>query len=111
MGIVTIEFMYPTKHTELYIVMFPNSAWPLILHTSPNYYDTFNEIKSYLIFNIRLLLERENQQKVCFLLSMMSRGGFLQISAYAVKYSLVLGGSDFRLYDGSDLKTYLLMRW
>ena len=21
------------------------------------------------------------------------------------------GGSDFRLYDGSDLKTYLLMRW
>ena len=20
-------------------------------------------------------------------------------------------GSDFRLYDGSDLKTYLLMRW
>ena len=22
-----------------------------------------------------------------------------------------VGGSDFRLYDGSDLKTYLLMRW
>ena len=21
------------------------------------------------------------------------------------------GGSDFRLYDGYDLKTYLLMRW
>ena len=21
------------------------------------------------------------------------------------------GGSDFRLYDGSDLKNYLLMRW
>ena len=21
------------------------------------------------------------------------------------------GGSDFRLYDGSDLKTYILMRW
>ena len=21
------------------------------------------------------------------------------------------GGSEFRLYDGSDLKTYLLMRW
>ena len=21
------------------------------------------------------------------------------------------GGSDFRLYDGSDLKTYLVMRW
>ena len=25
--------------------------------------------------------------------------------------SLHAGGSDFRLYDGSDLKTYLLMRW
>ena len=24
---------------------------------------------------------------------------------------LLAGGSDFRLYDGSDLKTYLLMRW
>ena len=24
---------------------------------------------------------------------------------------LYAGGSDFRLYDGSDLKTYLLMRW
>ena len=23
----------------------------------------------------------------------------------------ISGGSDFRLYDGSDLKTYLLMRW
>ena len=23
----------------------------------------------------------------------------------------LVGGSDFRLYDGSDLKTYLLMRW
>ena len=22
-----------------------------------------------------------------------------------------MGGSDFRLYDGFDLKTYLLMRW
>ena len=25
--------------------------------------------------------------------------------------SLHASGSDFRLYDGSDLKTYLLMRW
>ena len=24
---------------------------------------------------------------------------------------LYASGSDFRLYDGSDLKTYLLMRW
>ena len=64
MGIVTIEFMYPTKRTELYIVMFTNTARPLTLRSSPNYYDTFNEIKSYLIFIIRLLLEREKQQKV-----------------------------------------------
>ena len=26
-------------------------------------------------------------------------------------FLLNCGGSDFRLYDGSDLKTYLLMRW
>ena len=26
-------------------------------------------------------------------------------------FPLSLRGSDFRLYDGSDLKTYLLMRW
>ena len=25
--------------------------------------------------------------------------------------SLHAGGSDFRPYDGSDVKTYLLMRW
>ena len=25
--------------------------------------------------------------------------------------SLHAGGSEFRLYDGSDLKTYLLIRW
>ena len=59
MGIVTIEFKYPTKQSELYIVMFPNTAQPLTLRTSPNYYGTFNEVKPYLIFNIRLLLERE----------------------------------------------------
>ena len=29
-----------------------------------------------------------------------------QIVNFIVKYI-----SDFRLYDGSDLKTYLLMRW
>ena len=29
----------------------------------------------------------------------------------AVKKVHNADGSDFRLYDGSDLKTYLLMRW
>ena len=28
-----------------------------------------------------------------------------------LKLVLFAGGSDFRLYDGFDLKTYLLMRW
>ena len=27
------------------------------------------------------------------------------------KIIVITGGSDFGLYDGSDLKTYLLMRW
>ena len=33
--------------------------------------------------------------------------------AWQLCFPLLLhaGGSDFRLYDGSDLKTYLLMRW
>ena len=28
-----------------------------------------------------------------------------------IQEGLHAGASDFRLYDGSDLKTYLLMRW
>ena len=28
-----------------------------------------------------------------------------------IRVGLHASGSDFRLYDGSDLKTYLLMRW
>ena len=42
-------------------VMSPNIARPLTLRTSPSDYATFNKIKSFLIFNIRLLLEREKQ--------------------------------------------------
>ena len=36
-----------------------------------------------------------------------------QTACFLVNQTLKLhaGGSDFRLYDGSDLKTYLLMRW
>ena len=37
---------------------------PLTLCTSPSDYATFNQITYFLIFNIRLLLEREKQQKV-----------------------------------------------
>ena len=47
----------------------PNIARPLTLRTSPSDYVTFNQIKSFLIFNIMLLLEREKQQNIftlCF---------------------------------------------
>ena len=55
--------------TSEYTVMSPNIAHPLTLRTSPKDHVTFNQIKSILIFNIRLLLEREKQQKIitlCF---------------------------------------------
>ena len=42
----------------------PNIARPLTLRTSPSDYATFNQIKSFLLFNFGLLLEREKQQKV-----------------------------------------------
>ena len=45
----------------------PNIARPLTLPTSLKHYSTFNQIKYCLIFNIRLLLERENPQKVFIL--------------------------------------------
>ena len=40
-------------------VMSPNIARPLTLRTSPSDFATFNQIKSFLIFNIRLLFESE----------------------------------------------------
>ena len=47
-----------------YTVMSPNIARPLTLRTSPSDYATFNQIKSFLIYSMRLLLEREKQQNV-----------------------------------------------
>ena len=58
--------------------MSPNIAWPLTLRTSPSDYATFNQIKSFLIFSIRLLLERKKAKGFHFKLSLMSRGGFRQ---------------------------------
>ena len=49
-------------------VMSPNIARTLTLRTSPNDYATFNKIRSFLIFSIGLLLEREKQKNV-FILS------------------------------------------
>ena len=48
---------------EIATVMSPNIARPLTLRTSPSDYATFNQIKSFFIFSIRVLLEREKQQK------------------------------------------------
>ena len=45
-------------------VISPNIARPLTLRTSQSDYATFNQMKSFLIFNIRLPLERGKQQKV-----------------------------------------------
>ena len=44
--------------------MSPNTAQPLTLRTTPSDYATFNQIKSFLRYIIRLLLGREKQQKV-----------------------------------------------
>ena len=41
----------------------PKIARPLTLRTSPSDYATFNQIKSFLLFNIGLLLEREKSKK------------------------------------------------
>ena len=49
---------------SLATVTSPNIARPLTLRTSPSDYATFNKIKTFLLFNIGLPLEREKQQKV-----------------------------------------------
>ena len=55
-------------------VMFPN-----IEHYSPSDYATFNQIKSFLLINIGLLLEREKKAKSFhFMLSLLSGSGFWQ---------------------------------
>ena len=50
-------------------------------------------------YNINVL-----QQSACLVINPITVGNFAFLFNCA-------GGSDFRLYDGSDLKTYLLMRW
>ena len=48
-------------------------------------------------FNINVL-----QQTACLVVNPIT---------FAFLLNCKPGGSDFRLYDGSDLRTYLLMRW
>ena len=67
-------------------VLSPNIAPPLTLCTSPSDYATFNQIKTFLIFSIRQLLEREKTAKgFHFKLSLLRRGRFRQKFAKVVK--------------------------
>ena len=78
----------------------PNIALPLSLRTSPSDYATFNQIKSVLFFNIGLLFEREKQQKVFTMLSLLSRGGFWQKLENDVKnfLTIISNGPGFKLF-------------
>ena len=51
-------------------------------------------------YNINVL-----QQTACFVINPIT------VHNFAFLFNLHASGSDFRLYGGSDLKTYLLMRW
>ena len=53
-------------------------------------------------YNINVL-----QQTACLVVNPITVGNF----AFLFNYTPGGGGLDFKLYDGSDLKTYLLMRW
>ena len=66
--------------------MSPSIERPLTLRASPSDHATFNQTKSFLVFYIRLLLEREKTAKgFHFKLSLLSRGGFRQNFAKVVK--------------------------
>ena len=78
-----------------------NIARPLTLHTSPSYYATFNQIKSFLLFNIGLLLEREKTTKSFhFRLPLLDRGGFRQNWKMMLKNFLTIISNDpnFKLF-------------
>ena len=66
--------------------MSPNIARPLTLRTIPSDYATFNQIRSFLIFNIRLL-----QAKYFYVMfSRLGRGRFRQNLPNDVKNFLTL---------------------
>ena len=79
----------------------PNIARPLTMLTSPSDYATFKQIKSFLIFKIRLLLEREKKAKSYhFMLSLLSRSRFWQQLENVVKkfLTVVSNDLDFKLF-------------
>ena len=64
----------------------PNIAQPLTLRTSPSDYATFYQVKSFLLFNIGLLLEKEKKAKSFYvMLSLLNRSGFRQKLENVVK--------------------------
>ena len=75
-------------------VMSPNIARPLTLRTSPSDYATSNQIKPFLIFNIRLLLEREKNSKRFSLYVITAGQGW--ISAKIGKCCLKHSDLDFK---------------
>ena len=76
--------------------------WKKIVDSS-NFSAQFIKITSHykkIDYNINVL-----QQMACFVINLIKVGNF------AFLINCRHGGSDFRPYDGSDLKTYLLIRW
>ena len=68
-------------------------------------YITMRTLKALLVFELGLF--DFLQQTACLVVNPIKVNNF----AFLFNLQLHAGGSDFRLYDGSDLKTYLLMRW
>ena len=56
-----------------------------------------------IIKRLAITLMYKLQQTACLVVNPITVGNFA--------FLLHAGGADFRLYDGSNLKTYLLMRW
>ena len=70
---------------------------------SNNFSAQFIKIISHykkIVYTINVL-----QQTACLVVNPITVGNF------AFLFNLHAGGSEFRFYDASDLKTYLLMRW
>ena len=77
-----------------------NIAPPLTLRTSPSDYGTFYQIHSFKLSNIGLILARENNQKIHFMLSLLSMGGCRQKLENVVKnfLTVISNGTGFKLF-------------
>ena len=76
---------------------------PLTLRTSQSDYATFNQIKSFLIFNIKVAFgQRKTAQSLHFMVSLLSRGEFRQKLENVVKKFRTVISND----PGSKLFTF-----